>query len=328
MKRGYLLTFTGALIFVSLAAALAARIAFAQILVPTAVTIYFEKDSKPYEKNVRYTVSCYGNYLEFNEKGLKKKGSELEKIYSYSAKCPSYGCKIYMNYPIGYMAIDHCDLDAKTEGKTFQIKNFGNEPALNCTDEKNSENNTEKSCVMHFNIPTEIDEKDIFPDVNPPHRNYEAISYVKSKNIINGYEDGAFKPDKIINRAEFLKIIAGSFLKNQNIESCAYNYFNDVPPDEWYSKYICAAKKENIINGYNDGTFKPTNPISIAEAAKIIVETLKLPVEKSASDSWYSPYLGVLSDRSAIPETIGSPSQNITRGETAEIIYRISAESF
>ena len=76
-----------------------------------------------------------------------------------------------------------------------------------------------------------------FSDLSSSHANYDAIEYVKSNNIVNGYEDGSFKPNDSINRAEFTKIVIASqfdtdFIENcinQNVESSSeYVIFSDV----------------------------------------------------------------------------------------------------
>ena len=47
-----------------------------------------------------------------------------------------------------------------------------------------------------------------FSDVPPDHDAYEAVEFLKTQNIIGGYPDGTFKPDRTVNRAEAAKIIA------------------------------------------------------------------------------------------------------------------------
>jgi hypothetical protein len=158
------------------------------------------------------------------------------------------------------------------------------------------------------------------------HHNEEAITYLFSQKIIAGYPDGTFKPDNKINRAELTKIIAEATLDRFDIENClinlsADNIFSDVNKDQWYSKYICAAKKAGYINGYPDGTFKPGQEISFVETSKII--TLGFWEKIEEGDIWYEPFVNYLSVMHAIPETIKSFNYHISRAEMAEIIYRL-----
>lgn len=160
-----------------------------------------------------------------------------------------------------------------------------------------------------------------FSDVVSSHENLDAINYVKDQGIVDGYPDGTFLPDKTINRAEFTKIIMEAVFPGESVGRLC---FPDVGRREWFSKYVCFAKKQGIIDGYPDGYFKPAQLISFAEAAKIIVSAFDYRVD--SDDIWYKPYVDELSNQGAIPVTIVAFDKNITRGEMAEMIYRLHGE--
>jgi hypothetical protein len=161
-----------------------------------------------------------------------------------------------------------------------------------------------------------------FSDVPATHANAEAIAYVKSEGIVEGYADGTFKPDATINRAEFVKILMGSFEDDGRM--CKIAPFSDVDQTAWYATYAHRARCQGIVEGYPDGTFKPAASINFAEAAKIIVKAkFDFEVVESQFDAWYQPYVERLANEHAIPMTISSLDQKISRGEMAEIIYRI-----
>jgi len=106
-------------------------------------------------------------------------------------------------------------------------------------------------------------------------------------------------------------------LKLKEYDSC----FSDIAADAWFRKFVCLAKVKNIIGGYADGSFKANNNITFVEASKIIVNAMGF---KTTADAvWYRPYVQVLSDSKAIPMSINALSQTITRGEMAEMIYRL-----
>ena len=165
-----------------------------------------------------------------------------------------------------------------------------------------------------------------FSDVPETHTNATAIQYVKNNNIVEGYSDGSFRPDNPINRVEFLKIIIETTMHQDAIALCnTENYrFSDTATDTWYSPYICMGKSTGIIGGYADGSFKPASEINFVEAAKIINIAYDQPA--SSSDVWYEDYVEYLGDLDAIPTSISSFDKKITRGEMAEMIYRIDAE--
>lgn len=91
----------------------------------------------------------------------------------------------------------------------------------------------------------------------------EEINYLDGKGLIDGYDDGKFYPDKYITRAEIAKML-GIYLK----EDKGRDSFYDVK-DSFAKNYIGGLYDRNIINGYPDGSFKPDNKISRAEAVKI-----------------------------------------------------------
>ena len=159
-----------------------------------------------------------------------------------------------------------------------------------------------------------------FSDIPATHPNYEAINYIHNQNIVEGYSDGTFRPDNLINRAEFTKIIVETFNRGQGVGS---NCFPDVGTD-WYAKYVCFSKTHNIISGYPDGNFRPANNINFVEIAKILVNIKGFSI-MSNPDTWYKPYVEKLAELKAIPDSITHFDQNVTRGEMAVMIYRLVA---
>lgn len=104
-----------------------------------------------------------------------------------------------------------------------------------------------------------------YPDISV-HWADGYISAATNQKIVNGYEDGSFRPDENITRAEFAKIIVkmlGAPLQNGSAE------FTDIA-EHWAESYIAALAEKGIINGYADGTFRPDAPITRAETVAII----------------------------------------------------------
>jgi len=172
---------------------------------------------------------------------------------------------------------------------------------------------------------TETDKKET-PFEDAKNNAYvNAIEYVRKKEIVSGYPDGSYKPDKTINRAEFTKIIIGAKFSETEIKDCISKektLFPDVTKDKWFAKYICVAKSKGIIKGYKDGKFKPENEINFTEAAKIINETFTLETAEEG-EFWYSKYVITLQRSNFIPPSISELNKQITRAEMAEMIWRI-----
>ena len=172
-----------------------------------------------------------------------------------------------------------------------------------------------------------------FPDVFPSTPNSEAILYLQDHGIINGYSDGTFKPDQSVNRAELLKIIIeGSKI---NLDVTTTTPFKDIDYTQWYAPYVEKAYSSGWINGYNDGTFKPTQTITKVEALKIIGKAQNWQLPTSTTNiqsifkdieipSWYKPYVSYAETNNYLEEKGPnfSPTSEMTRGSISEIIYR------
>ena len=167
-----------------------------------------------------------------------------------------------------------------------------------------------------------------FSDVPSDYQYSPAIDYVKDKGIVDGYTDGTFKPDAKINRAEFTKIIIAAKFTAEEIDSCVpVKKFPDVQNSEWYAKYICVAKNNEIIKGYPDGTFKPDNYINFAEASTIVVGTYELEFTPTDDpDHWYMPFVDALYLQAAVPITVTDFGKDITRGEMADVIFGVETD--
>lgn len=125
-----------------------------------------------------------------------------------------------------------------------------------------------------------------------------AVSTLTRAGILDGYEDGSFRPNASITRAEFTKI-AVSFFKHAG--GASSNPFNDVPESAWYAEFVKAAAELGLIDGYEDGTFRPNAPITRAEACTIVNRTLGRAPDKdnllpehemltwpdNSRDAWY-----------------------------------------
>ena len=165
-----------------------------------------------------------------------------------------------------------------------------------------------------------------FPDVAASHANYDAIIYTQEQGIVSGYPDGTYRPDNTINRAEFTKIIVSAQFQNQ-LNGCllghggAASFLTDLDVMAWYARYICVAFDHSLIQGYPDGTFRANTTINFVEAAKILVTAFRVP--QTQTSTWYEGYVRALASQNAIPTSIQSFDQPITRGEMAEIIYRL-----
>ena len=103
-----------------------------------------------------------------------------------------------------------------------------------------------------------------------------AVSTLSKAGIIAGYEDGSFKPNGYITRAEFATIAARFF----DVTYSGKDLFPDIS-GHWAKDYINQAANKGFVNGYEDGTFKPDRNITRAEAVTLVNRTLDRHPDKS-----------------------------------------------
>ncbi|GMK39936.1 hypothetical protein PCCS19_29910 [Paenibacillus sp. CCS19] len=111
----------------------------------------------------------------------------------------------------------------------------------------------------------------------------DAIANVSSLGLMTGYEDGSFQPSKAITRAEMAVIVA----RWLGLEGDATSSFTDTA-DHWSASYIALVAEAGIMTGYPDGSFKPEQYLSRAEAVTIINRILGLELTTDVSTPTWS----------------------------------------
>lgn len=165
-----------------------------------------------------------------------------------------------------------------------------------------------------------------FPDIKFDYWAQNVIEDFVELGYINGYEDGTFRPDNQITRAEFVRIVNNVFgYVNARSEN-----FPDVNKPDWYYKDVCIASNAGYINGYEDGTFRPNNPITREEAAKIVATVLNAKGDRNLTfidsdqiSNWARESVDALSDNDIIngyEDNTFRPQNNITRAETVQML--------
>ena len=94
-----------------------------------------------------------------------------------------------------------------------------------------------------------------------------ALNTTEHMQYMNGYEDGTFRPDATITRAETCKLLAGLLVESAGSTD---NAFTDVPADAWYADAVGEMTGFSLVGGYADGTFRPDDPITRAEFVTIL----------------------------------------------------------
>lgn len=171
-------------------------------------------------------------------------------------------------------------------------------------------------------------EKKSYYDLDSGNWAYDAVSSLGGDGIISGYEDGSFRPDNPITRAEFTKLIVSAF----GIKAGAKE-FSDVDKTDWFYPYTSVAAGAEIINGY-DGFFNPHSNITRQDAAVIIYRlSQKLGntyyAAKTFADINSVSLYALTAVRSLGGEGIVNgdeqmrfnPLNNLTRAQAAQLLY-------
>jgi len=173
-----------------------------------------------------------------------------------------------------------------------------------------------------------------FSDVKDTHQFYEAIMSLTSRGVINGYEDGTYKPGQQISRAHAAKIMAGALgLDTKNVVDPG---FKDVKKDHPYYGHIAALVNAGVIKGYDDNTFKPTGNLTRAHVAQMLVLGFKLeeskltnlPFKDVNDKQWFANHIQTLFSNkitSGTTATTFSPNAFVTRGQVASFIFKSEA---
>lgn len=169
-----------------------------------------------------------------------------------------------------------------------------------------------------------------FNDVEKDYAYYDAIYDLVSSGIIDGYlnEDGSksFKPEATITRAEFAKLLSVTVNKGvvSEVTTTKFEDVNSDPTVSWAIPYIDAANKAGIINGYEDGTFRPKNPVSYAEAVKMVVCAIGYGPAVKMTDVWYEGYINIANQIGITKSAAAVAESQAPRGLVAQLVYNMT----
>ena len=127
-----------------------------------------------------------------------------------------------------------------------------------------------------------------FSDVDNGNAYKTAITTLSKLKIINGYDDGTFGPEKAITRAEFTKIVV--FVLGYDHLQSTTEQFTDLSLSHWANTYVKTAYDLGIINGYDDFTFGPDDPVTYEQALKMVVCMLGYQTDAEAKGGYPDGY--------------------------------------
>jgi hypothetical protein len=181
-----------------------------------------------------------------------------------------------------------------------------------------------------------------FSDVPDSSSAAAAIEFVKENGIMKGYDNGTFKPNQPITRAEVAKILVLTKLSEDEVQTYTKQSFTDVPADAWYRAYVEAAMlKLGIVDGPPKATaFNGAKTVRKVEFLKMLLKAqdvdatsayseIKLPLATDVTDvnAWFYPYMRYAV--SASLEQVDAdgtlkPDKELTRADAAVRIHRLA----
>ena len=161
-----------------------------------------------------------------------------------------------------------------------------------------------------------------YTDVTAGTKVSEAVGILSNLGILTGFEDGTFRPDETVTRAQMAAIICRVLGYGDQAESSVgTTAFSDVAGDHWASGYINVAHAQQIINGYPDGTYRPENTVAYEEAIKMIVVALGYELAAQAKGGWSQGYLAIASGEGITRNANGTVGSAAARSTIAVLVY-------
>lgn len=179
-----------------------------------------------------------------------------------------------------------------------------------------------------------------FTDVPPESSFFLPVNFLKEQNFVTGFSDATFRPDQPVSRAEALAIILKvNGICNDQITVATQQKklkkpFRDVKRSDWFFDIVREAKKRKIVAGTGDSKFRPSEPIKLAEALRILfeasnTETAEMTVEIPpgiTADAWYAKDISYAVSKTILTQqedgSIFPPDGELTRGQLALLLYR------
>lgn len=277
--------------------------------------------------SVKSTWSKYTGPEDFTYYKLVRSDSNSNPVY------PDDG---YIYYGGNIDSLSYIDSDVSTGAHYYRICQIAS-PERYCS-------KTVVKVDIGAGIQTTVEEKPIpilynevpkvttiegFSDVPTDHWAASCVEKLASLGVIESGDGVAFRINDPVNRAEFLKMVMSIYYPGADkylSETC----FNDVATSSWYAPYVCSAKVNDIASGYPDNTFRPTNSITRAEGAALLIKALKIALDDVPASPFLDVYIAWQKEAvdlaykkglvSGYSEYEFRPNGTLTRAEAAKMI--------
>jgi hypothetical protein len=173
-----------------------------------------------------------------------------------------------------------------------------------------------------------------FPDLSPQYWAYPFIAELARRGMISGFEDGTFRPDQPVTRAQYASLISEVLPEAQQNPLA----FADVPVGFWGKPAIDEAVKTGFLKGYPDTTFQPDQPISRMQVLLSLANGFQLPrpadpnaplqvfQDREQIAEWARPAVAAATQSNVVVSYPNvnqlNPNQPATRADVAAMLYQ------
>ena len=159
-----------------------------------------------------------------------------------------------------------------------------------------------------------------YPDVASDATYASAVIALKDASIMVGDENGNFNPDQTVTRAEMAAIVSRLLGNESQASAITASGYTDVASGHWAAGYVGIASQYGIINGYGNGKFGPSDPVTIQQAAKMLVCSWGHSTEADAAGGYPDGYVAEAVNMSILQSTEGTTAAAL-RSQIAEMAY-------
>lgn len=148
----------------------------------------------------------------------------------------------------------------------------------------------------------------------------EAVDFLSTLGIINGYDDDTFRPDSLITRAEFAVILARTMNLNEQSDNDKHYYY-DVPSNHWATGAINQLTKLGIISGYGDNKFGLDDHILVQDTYKMLLSVCGYDQYAQMNGGYPNGYISAAFSSELANGVNAAASDEVTRGQVAMLVY-------
>lgn len=185
--------------------------------------------------------------------------------------------------------------------------------------------------------PTALADAHTFPDVEEGIWFESYVAFGVENGLFNGFPDGEFKPYENMTRAEAVSVVLRA-LEVEFEEEVTDTGFPDVADNTWFSGAIKTAAEQGIVEGFEDGTFRPNDTVTRAELSDMVADAFDFEASEDfdagfedVPEAWWTPAINALTEIGIVQgissdEPVFAPNEPVMRNEAAAIFTRVLDE--